>query len=94
MEALAAQQPGYLGFEGARGSDGLGVSVSYWADEAAAAAWKQVAEHLLVQQQGRTRWYERYTVRVATVTRQYDGPRPRVPVRGIAGGRPRGSKDA
>lgn len=74
MEALAAQQPGYLGFEGARGSDGLGVSVSYWADEAAAAAWKQVAEHLLVQQQGRTRWYERYTVRVATVTRQYDGP--------------------
>ena len=74
MEVLAAQQPGYLGFEGARGPDGLGVSVSYWVDEAAAVAWKQVAEHLLVQQQGRARWYDRYTVRVATVTRQYDGP--------------------
>lgn len=74
MEALAAQQPGYLGFEGARGADGLGVSVSYWVDEAAAAAWKQVAEHLLAQREGRSRWYERYTVRVATVSRQYDGP--------------------
>ena len=40
----------------------------------AAVAWKQVAEHLLVQQLGRARWYDRYTVRVATVTRQYDGP--------------------
>jgi heme-degrading monooxygenase HmoA len=75
MEELAARQPGYLGFESAR--SGLGISVAYWVDEAAAAAWKQVAEHQAAQRTGRERWYRDYQVRVATVTRSYgpDGPR-------------------
>jgi heme-degrading monooxygenase HmoA len=72
MEALAAEQPGYLGFESAR-EDDLGLSVSYWVDEAAAAAWKRVAEHLVAQERGREHWYADYRVRVATVTRDY-GP--------------------
>ena len=71
MNALAAEQPGYLGIESAR--DGLGITVSYWADEAAAAAWKQVAEHLVAQQRGREVWYSDYRVRVAVVHRDY-GP--------------------
>jgi heme-degrading monooxygenase HmoA len=71
MEALAAEQPGYLGIESAR--DGLGITVSYWTDEAAAAAWKQVAEHLLAQARGREVWYSDYRVRVAVVRRDY-GP--------------------
>jgi heme-degrading monooxygenase HmoA len=71
MEALAAQQPGYLGLEAAR--DGLGITVSYWADEAAARAWKQVAAHLVAQQRGREEWYADYRVRVAVVQRDY-GP--------------------
>ena len=45
MAALAAEQPGYLGIEAAR--DRVGITVSYWADEADARAWKQVAEHLV-----------------------------------------------
>ncbi len=75
MEALAAQQSGFLGIESAR--EGLGITVSYWADDAAAAAWKQVAEHVVAQQRGRDAWYADYRVRVATVTRSYgpDGPR-------------------
>jgi heme-degrading monooxygenase HmoA len=75
MEQLAGEQPGYLGLESAR--DGLGITVSYWVDEAAAVAWKQVAEHLLAQRRGREAWYADYQVRVATVTRSYgpDGPR-------------------
>jgi heme-degrading monooxygenase HmoA len=75
METLAEQQPGYLGIEAAR--EGVGITVSYWADDAAAAAWKQVAEHLVAQQRGREAWYADYRVRVATVTRSYgpDGPR-------------------
>jgi heme-degrading monooxygenase HmoA len=72
MDALAAEQPGYLGMESAR--DGLGITVSYWADEAAAAAWKQVAEHLVAQRRGREVWYSDYRVRVAVVRRDY-GPR-------------------
>jgi heme-degrading monooxygenase HmoA len=69
MEELAARQPGYLGVESAR--DEVGITVSYWVDEAAAAAWKQVAEHLVAQERGRSVWYEHYTVRVATVSREY-----------------------
>ena len=71
MEELAAQQPGFLGIEAAR--DGLGITVSYWADEASARAWKEVAEHVVAQQRGRDTWYADYRVRVATVTRDY-GP--------------------
>lgn len=74
MEQLAAEQPGYLGFESARGPDGLGISVSYWIDDGAAKAWKQVGEHLLAQQRGMTQWYDEYRVRVATVHRDYPEP--------------------
>lgn len=40
MFALVTEQPGYLGVEATRGADGLGITVSYWVDEAAAAGWK------------------------------------------------------
>jgi heme-degrading monooxygenase HmoA len=72
MNELARRQPGYLGMESAR--DELGITVSYWADEHAARAWKSVAEHLLAQRLGRERWYADYRVRVAVVQREY-GPR-------------------
>jgi heme-degrading monooxygenase HmoA len=74
MERLAGEQPGYLGIESARRRDGFGITVSYWATEADARAWKHVGEHLGAQLLGRARWYEHYVVRVATVTRAYDGP--------------------
>lgn len=53
------------------------MTVSYWVDDAAAAAWKDVAEHLVAQTRGHEVWYADYQVRVATVTRSYgpDGPR-------------------
>jgi len=73
MDELAAEQPGYLGIESARNDDGFGITVSYWSDEDAARSWKQVAEHLEAQRRGRDEWYRSYTVRVATVTREY-GP--------------------
>jgi heme-degrading monooxygenase HmoA len=71
MDQLAAQQPGYLGHETAR--DDVGITVSYWVDEDAARAWKQVAEHLVAQRRGREVWYSDYRVRVASVLREY-GP--------------------
>jgi len=70
MDELAPQQPGYLGHESARDDD-LGITVSYWVDHDAAAAWKQVAEHLVAQERGRSTWYADYTVRIATVDRDY-----------------------
>ena len=72
MERLAREQPGYLGIEAAR--EGVGITVSYWRDEASARAWKQVGAHLVAQQRGREVWYRDYRVRVARVTRDY-GPR-------------------
>jgi heme-degrading monooxygenase HmoA len=76
MERLAARQPGYLGIESARGAEGVGITVSYWASEEAIRNWKQVAEHRLAQQGGREKWYERYRVRVSRVERDYSWERP------------------
>lgn len=71
MGELAAQQPGYLGIESARGADGAGITVSYWESLEAIAAWKRNAEHRLAQAQGRSDWYSQYSVRVAKVERAY-----------------------
>ncbi len=80
MEDLARQQPGFLSIESARGSDGFGITVSYWTDEEAIGAWKQNAEHLVAQKRGRREWYSDYTVRVARVERSY-GLTRRIPTR-------------
>lgn len=72
METLAAAQPGYVGFVATRGGDGLGLAISYWASEAAAVAWRDQVDHAAVRDRGRSRWYERYSVSVATVSRSYD----------------------
>lgn len=70
MEERAIGRPGYLGIESAR-DDELGITVSYWADEGAARAWKQVAAHLVAQHRGRSTWYSDYRVRIAVVHRDY-----------------------
>ncbi|MEO5738731.1 MAG: antibiotic biosynthesis monooxygenase [Variovorax sp.] len=69
MDALAAQQPGYLGVESAR--EGLGITVSYWRDLASIRAWKANAEHLVAQQTGRGTWYTDYKTRICKVERDY-----------------------
>lgn len=68
MFELAAEQDGYLGVESAKGADG--ITVSYWRDEAAIAAWHDEAEHRLAQDRAAA-WYEQFTVRVAQVERAY-----------------------
>jgi heme-degrading monooxygenase HmoA len=72
MAELAAQQPGFLGVESARGADGFGITVSYWESEASIRAWKQNTEHLIAQSNGATMWYEHYITRVAKVSRAYE----------------------
>jgi heme-degrading monooxygenase HmoA len=71
MADLAATQPGFLGVESARGSDGLGITVSYWASEEAITAWKAHMEHKPAQEGGKRVWYADYQVRVAKVERGY-----------------------
>lgn len=71
MDALAAHQPGYLGIDSARDADGFGISVSWWADEAAALAWREHPVHTGIRNRGREHWYTSYEVAVARVERSY-----------------------
>lgn len=76
MSALAAEQPGYRGERNARSPDGLGITISYWSDEASAIAWRDEPRHAAIRETGRERWYRWYRVEVATVDRSYDWRRP------------------
>ncbi|OJH35627.1 antibiotic biosynthesis monooxygenase family protein [Cystobacter ferrugineus] len=71
MVSMAAGQPGFLGMESARGTDGLGITVSYWRDMESVRAWKAVAEHRTAQRLGRERWYRAYRTRISLVEREY-----------------------
>ena len=77
MTERALAQPGCLGAESVRGADGIGITVSYFRDEASIAAWRNDAAHLSAQKLGIDRWYEHYELRVARVERAYAGPEGR-----------------
>jgi heme-degrading monooxygenase HmoA len=76
MVELAAQQPGFLGIESARGADGLGITVSYWESLEAIRRWRENAEHRIAQRQGRDKWYEWFRLRIARVEREREFKRP------------------
>jgi heme-degrading monooxygenase HmoA len=69
MENLAKKQPGFLGVESAKQE--TGITVSYWESLEAIHNWKQHTDHLLAQQKGISSWYEKYTVRICLVEREY-----------------------
>ena len=71
MEQLAARQPGYRGFESTRGTDRLGITLSFWADEASAIRWRDHPAHTAIRDAGRDRWYARYEVIVCEAQRSY-----------------------
>jgi heme-degrading monooxygenase HmoA len=62
MELLAREQPGFVSFKGYAAEDGEELALSEWVDEAAALAWRRVAEHSAAQQRGRSDYYEDYTL--------------------------------
>ena len=71
MVELARQQPGFLGVESARGTDNVGITVSYWASEEAIRNWKKNAEHLVAQRKGREGLYAGWWNRICKVERAY-----------------------
>jgi heme-degrading monooxygenase HmoA len=74
MVELASRQPGFLGVESARGADGFGITVSYWATLADIAAWKAQGEHRIAQSMGKQKWYAAFDTRISRVERAYRGP--------------------
>lgn len=71
MATLASQQPGYCGHDSVRDADGAGITISYWADDASAIAWRDHPEHKRIRDLGRTRWYVSYETIVTRVERDY-----------------------
>jgi len=70
MEALAKQQPGYIGVESAK--ETIGITVSYWESLDAIKNWKENSAHLFAQEKGKTDWYSWYKVRICKVEREYE----------------------
>jgi heme-degrading monooxygenase HmoA len=79
MERAAAIRDGYLGIDSTRGGDGLGITISWWRDEAVALAWRDDPDHARIRDLGRARWYDWYRVIIATVDRAYEWARPTAP---------------
>jgi len=71
MEELSAKYQGFLGVQSVRGSDGFGITVSYWRSLEDIKSWKMNLEHQEAQQNGKANWYAGYQVRVCKVERQY-----------------------
>ncbi len=69
MVELAQQQDGFLGVESARNE--VGITVSYWRDLESIKNWKSNLDHIDAQLKGRSKWYEKYTVRIALVEHEY-----------------------
>ena len=67
MEALAAEQPGYLSLESFRDAGGVGVTISCWETWEAAQAWGRIKEHRVAQALGRKVWYKQFRLRVCRV---------------------------
>ncbi len=69
LEEIAKNYEGFLGIEGVR--NGLGISISYWKDLESIKSWKANADHIIAKDLGKKQWYNKYTVRIALVEREY-----------------------
>lgn len=47
------------------------LSLSFWRDEAAITAWRQLEMHRIAQYRGRNGVFQNYRLRIATVDRDY-----------------------
>ncbi|MFJ7590733.1 antibiotic biosynthesis monooxygenase family protein [Streptomyces sp. NPDC097617] len=71
MNEIVRANPGFLGYESARNPGGLGITVAYFRDHESLTRWREDLEHREAMKQGRTDWYESYTLHVATVERSH-----------------------
>ena len=73
MRALVGTVPGFISVERFESLTNPGklLSLSYWEDEAALTAWRQMPEHRAAQQSGRNRMFSGYRLKVVAVMRDY-----------------------
>ena len=64
---LVSDFKGFLGAESVRSTDGFGITVSYWDSMESIEAWKNNAEHAKAKQNGISKWYEEYRIRICRI---------------------------
>jgi len=74
MFEVVQQQPGFLGVESTRDTEGFGITVAYFDSEENIKRWRNHEEHAATRERGKREWYEHFEVRVAKVERAYNGP--------------------
>lgn len=62
---LAAEQPGYLGYESVSNGN-TGIFISYWESKSAIEHWRVNATHQLAKAQAEN-WYKRYLSQICLV---------------------------
>lgn len=72
MVELVETQPGFISEVSARDPETrFGITVSYFKDEESIKNWKAIDEHREAQKLGKEKFYSEYSVKVATVYREY-----------------------
>lgn len=73
LRPLLAEIDGFISIERFESltEPGKILSLSFWRDEAAVAAWRQLEPHRMAQSKGRAEVFENYRLRVAAVHRDY-----------------------
>ena len=73
LRPLLAQVDGFISIERFESlvTPGKILSLSFWRDEAAVAAWRQMEQHRGVQAAGRASIFADYRLRIAEVVRDY-----------------------
>lgn len=73
LAPIVEQMDGFLSIERFQSlsQPGKVLSLSFWRDEAAVMAWRNLEAHREVQAAGRAGVFEDYRLRVATVVRDY-----------------------
>jgi heme-degrading monooxygenase HmoA len=73
MRKLAIDKYGCLDFTAA--SEGRNeIAISYWKDLKQMKEWKKDTEHLVAQEEGRSKWYKSYKVKIVEIMHQYNYP--------------------
>lgn len=75
MVELVMQQPGCLGFDSSRDTQGFGITVSYWESLEAIKDWRDNGEHMDAQASGREKWYAHYDLHITKIEHSYSHPK-------------------
>ena len=70
MDKLARAMPGFISVKDFMAEDGEAVSIHEWESAPQLAAWREHPEHKRIQQMGRDKFYDEYTLYVCDNPRQ------------------------